>query len=140
MVVDDEKNIRIMLKRVLSGDQYEIDEAVNGLEALQKIKREKYDAILLDVKMPEMNGLQVIDKIKEMDINTPIIMMSAYGTIPEAVEAMKLGAVDYLIKPFDLDELRMTLDRMIRQDEMKNENLYYREEEDKRFNFICRLP
>ncbi len=135
MVVDDEKNIRIMLKRVLSGDQYEIDEAVNGLEALQKIKREKYDAILLDVKMPEMNGLQVIDKIKEMDINTPIIMMSAYGTIPEAVEAMKLGAVDYLIKPFDLDELRMTLDRMIRQDEMKNENLYYREEEDKRFNF-----
>lgn len=135
MVVDDEKNIRIMLKRVLSGDQYEIDEAVNGLEALQKIAQEKYDAILLDLKMPEMNGLQVIDKIKEMDITTPIIMMSAYGTIPEAVEAMKLGAVDYLIKPFDLDELRMTLDRMIRQDEIKNENQYYREEEDKRFNF-----
>jgi len=135
MVVDDEKNIRIMLKRVLSGDQYEIDEAVNGLEALQKIAQERYDAILLDLKMPEMNGLQVIDKIKEMDINTPIIMMSAYGTIPEAVEAMKLGAVDYLIKPFDLDELRMTLVRMIRQDEIKNENQYYREEEDKRFNF-----
>jgi len=135
IVVDDEKNIRIMLKRVLSGDQYEIDEAVNGLEALQKIAQEKYDAILLDLRMPEMNGLQVIEKIKEMDINTPVIMMSAYGTIPEAVEAMKLGAVDYLIKPFDLDELRMTLDRMIRQDEIKNENQYYREEENKRFNF-----
>ncbi len=135
MVVDDEESIRIMLKRVLSGSQYEIEEAVNGLEALRKITREKYSAILLDLKMPEMDGLQVINKMKEMDINTPTIMMSAYGTVPEAVEAMKLGAVDYLVKPFDLDELQMTLDRMIRQDEIKNENQYYREEEDKRFNF-----
>ncbi len=135
MIVDDEKNIRIMLKRVLSAEKYEIEEAVNGLEALKKVSQKKYDAILLDLKMPEMNGLEVIDKIKEMNINTPIIMMSAYGTIPEAVEAMKLGAVDYLIKPFDLDELRMTLDRMIHQDEIRKENQYYREEEDRRFNF-----
>ena len=124
-----------MLKRVLSGEQYEIKEAINGLEALEKITREKYSAILLDLKMPQMNGLQVISKIKEMDINTPIIMMSAYGTIPDAVEAMKIGAVDYIVKPFDLDELKMILDRMIRQDEMENENQYYKEEEDKRFNF-----
>lgn len=134
IVVDDEKSIRMMLKRVLSGDQYEIEEANNGLEGLKKLTLEKYSAILLDLKMPEMDGLEVIKKIKEMDINTPIIMMSAYGTISEAVEAMKLGAADYLIKPFDLDELRMVLDRIIRQDEIKNENLYYREEEDKRFN------
>jgi len=133
--VDDEESIRIMLKRVLSGEQYEIKEAINGLEALEKITREKYSAILLDLKMPQMNGLQVISKIKEMDINTPIIMMSAYGTIPDAVEAMKIGAVDYIVKPFDLDELKMILDRMIRQDEMENENQYYKEEEDKRFNF-----
>ena len=133
--MDDEESIRIMLKRVLSGEQYEIKEAINGLEALEKITREKYSAILLDLKMPQMNGLQVISKIKEMDISTPIIMMSAYGTIPDAVEAMKIGAVDYIVKPFDLDELKMILDRMIRQDEMENENQYYKEEEDKRFNF-----
>ena len=133
--MDDEESIRIMLKRVFSGKQYEIKEAINGLEALEKITREKYSAILLDLKMPQMNGLQVISKIKEMDINTPIIMMSAYGTIPDAVEAMKIGAVDYIVKPFDLDELKMILDRMIRQDEMENENQYYKEEEDKRFNF-----
>jgi len=135
LIVDDEESIRIMLKRVLSGEQYEIQEAINGLEALEKIAREKYSAILLDLKMPQMNGLQVITKIKEMDISTPIIMMSAYGTIPDAVEAMKIGAVDYIVKPFDLDELKMSLDRMICQDEMKNENQYYKEEEDKRFNF-----
>ncbi len=133
--MDDEESIRIMLKRVLSGEQYEIKEAINGLEALEKITREKYSAILLDLKMPQMNGLQVISKIKEMDISTPIIMMSAYGTIPDAVEAMKIGAVDYIVKPFDLDELKMILDRMIRQDEMENENQYYKEEENKRFNF-----
>ena len=133
--MDDEDSIRIMLKRVLSGEQYEIQEAINGLEALNKIAREKYSAILLDLKMPQMNGLQVINKIKELDINTPIIMMSAYGTIPDAVKAMKIGAADYIVKPFDLDELKMALDRMIRQDEIKNENQYYKEEEDKRFNF-----
>jgi DNA-binding NtrC family response regulator len=135
LVVDDEESIRIMLKRVLSGKEYEIQEACNGLDALKKIAKEKYSVILLDLKMPEMDGLQMINKMKEMDINTPIIMMSAYGTIPEAVEAMKLGAVDYLVKPFDLDELKMSLNRIIRHDEMKNENQYYREEEDRRFNF-----
>ena len=133
--MDDEESIRIMLRRVLSREEYEIQEACNGLDALKNISKEKYSAILLDLKMPEMDGIQVINRIKKMDINTPVIMMSAYGTIPEAVEAMKLGAVDYLVKPFDLDELRMTLGRMIRQDEIRNENQYYREEEDRKFNF-----
>ncbi len=135
LVVDDEENIRLMLKRVLSKEKYEVQEASNGFMALQKIAQEKYSAILLDLKMPQMDGLQVINKIKEKDINIPIVMMSAYGTVPEAVEAMKLGAFDYLVKPFDLDELRIILERMISQNEIKNENQYYREEEDKRFNF-----
>ncbi|HNR65335.1 MAG TPA: sigma-54 dependent transcriptional regulator [Atribacterota bacterium] len=135
MVVDDEQSIRIMLRRVLSDWQYEVNEAKNGTEALNKMNKEKYTAILLDLRMPEMNGLQVIEKMVEMDINTPVIMMSAYGTVPEAVEAIKLGAMDYLVKPFDLDELKMTLERIIRQDEIKNENQYFREEEERRFNF-----
>lgn len=135
MIVDDEKNIRVMLKRVLSDKQFEIDEAANGREALQKIKQGKYSIILLDLRMPEIDGLEVIKMLKEQDIDTPIVMMSAYGTVPEAVEAMKLGALDYLVKPFDLDELKITLERIIRHNEMKNENLYFREEEDKRFNF-----
>ncbi|MDD4363333.1 MAG: sigma-54 dependent transcriptional regulator [Atribacterota bacterium] len=135
LVVDDEINIRLMLKRVLSQEQYLIDEASNGEEALQKISREKYSAILLDLKMPKLNGLQVIARMKELDINIPVVMMSAYGTVPEAVEAMKLGAFDYIVKPFDLDELKISLARMLTQYDLKNENQYYREEEDKRFNF-----
>lgn len=135
MVVDDEESIRLMLRRVLSSSHYEVHEAANGIEALNSIKKEEYSAILLDLRMPHMNGLQVIEKMKEMDIKTPIIMMSAYGTVPEAVEAMKLGAMDYLVKPFDIDELKMTLERIIQQDEIKNENQYFREEEERRFNF-----
>ena len=135
MIVDDEKSIRVMLKRVLSDKQFEIDEAADGREALEKIKQGKYSAILLDLRMPEVNGIEVIEKLKEQDIDTPIVMMSAYGTVPEAVEAMKLGALDYLVKPFDLDELKLILERIIRQNEMQKENLYFREEEDKRFNF-----
>ncbi len=135
MIVDDEESIRLMFRRVLSSSQYEVHEATNGMEALNSIKKEEYSAILLDLRMPHMNGLQVIEKMKEMDIKTPIIMMSAYGTVPEAVEAMKLGAMDYLVKPFDIDELKMTLERIIQQDEIKNENQYFREEEERRFNF-----
>ena len=135
IIVDDEENIRVMLKRVLSDRQYEIDEAANGREALQKIKPGKYSIILLDLRMPEVNGIEVIEKLKEQDVDTPVVMMSAYGTVPEAVEAIKLGALDYLVKPFDLDELKLTLERIIRQNEIQNENLYFREEEDKRFNF-----
>lgn len=135
MIVDDEKSIRVMLKRVLSDKQFEIDEAADGREALEKIKQGKYSAILLDLRMPEVNGIEVIEKLKEQDIDTPIVMMSAYGTVPEAVEAMKLGALDYLVKPFDLDELKLILERIIRQNEIRKENIYFREEEDKKFNF-----
>ncbi|HEC91625.1 MAG TPA: sigma-54-dependent Fis family transcriptional regulator, partial [Candidatus Atribacteria bacterium] len=74
-------------------------------------------------------------KIKEYDPNLPVIMMSAYGSIAEAVEAMKLGALDYLIKPFDIEELKIIVKRAIKQYELKVENIYYREEEEKRFNF-----
>ena len=135
LVVDDEQNIRMMLKRVLSGSGYEVEEAANGEEALKKIDHGRYEAMLVDLKMPKMNGLQMISKIKENNILIPIVMMSAYGSIPDAVEAMKLGARDYLVKPFDLDELKIILHRIIRQDELFKENQYYKEEEDRRFNF-----
>lgn len=135
LVVDDEESIRIMLRKVLSGWQYDVDEAINGVEALKKMAKGKYAIILLDLRMPEMEGLQVIKEMRMLDIDTPVIMMSAYGTVPEAVEAMKLGAIDYLVKPFDLYELQISFERIIREDEIKNENQYFREEEDKRYNF-----
>ena len=135
LVVDDEQNIRRMLTRVLSSEGFIVKEAINGLKALKRLQEENYSLVLLDLKMPGLNGIETLKKIREYDINLPVIMMSAYGSIPEAVEAMKLGALDYLIKPFDIEELKIIVKRAIKQYELKVENIYYREEEEKRFNF-----
>ena len=135
LVVDDEQNIRRMLNRVLSSEGFIVKEAINGLEALKRLEEEDYSLVLLDLKMPGLNGIETLKKIRESDINLPIIMISAYGSISEAVEAMKLGALDYLTKPFDIEELKIIVERAIKQYELKVENIYYREEEEKRFNF-----
>jgi DNA-binding NtrC family response regulator len=134
-VVDDEQNIRRMLMRVLSPEGFIVKEAVNGLDALKRLEKENYSLILLDLKMPGLNGIETLKRIREFDLNLPVIMMSAYGSIPEAVEAMKLGALDYLTKPFDIEELKIIVKRAIKQYALKVENIYYREEEKKRFNF-----
>jgi len=135
LVIDDEQNIRKMLSRVLSPEGFIVKEANNGLEALKRLQEENYSLALLDLKMPGLNGIETLKEIRENDLNLPVIMMSAYGSIPEAVEAMKLGALDYLIKPFDIEELKITIKRAIKQYELEVENIYYREEEEKRFNF-----
>ncbi len=135
LVIDDEQNIRRMLTRVLSPEGFIVKEAVNGLEALKRLQEENYSLVLLDLRMPVLNGIDTLKKIRENDLSLPVIMMSAYGSIPEAVEAMKLGALDYLIKPFDIDELKIIVNRAIKEYALKVENIYYREEEEKRFNF-----
>lgn len=135
LVIDDEQNIRKMLTRVLSSEGFIVKEAINGLEALKRLEEANYSLALLDLKMPGLNGIETLRKIREYDLNLPVIMMSAYGSITEAVEAMKLGALDYLIKPFDIEELKIIVERTIKQYELKVENIYYREEEEKRFNF-----
>jgi len=135
LVIDDEQNIRKMLTRVLSPEGFIVKEANNGLEALKRLQEENYSLVLLDLKMPGLNGIETLKKIRKNDLNLPVIMMSAYGSIPEAVEAMKLGALDYLIKPFDIEELKIIIKRAIKQYELEVENIYYREEEKKRFNF-----
>jgi len=124
-----------MLTRVLSPEGFIVKEADNGLEALKRLQEENYSLVLLDLKMPGLNGIETLKKIRENDLNLPVIMMSAYGSIPEAVEAMKLGALDYLIKPFDIEELKIIINRAIKQYELEVENIYHREEEEKRFNF-----
>ena len=135
LVIDDEQNIRKMLTRVLSPEGFIVKEANNGLEALKRLREENYSLVLLDLKMPILNGIETLKKIKDNDSNLPVIMMSAYGSISEAVEAMKLGALDYLVKPFDIEELKIIVERAIKEYALKVENIYYREEEERRFNF-----
>ncbi|MGF7059011.1 response regulator [Brassicibacter mesophilus] len=119
LVVDDEKNIRMTLKQCLIGENYEIDLAVNGEEGLVKMQENQYDLVLLDIKMPGLTGMQVLQKIRETHHNIDVIMMTAYGTIEKAVEAMKLGAIDFISKPFTPDEIREIVRNVLDRRELK---------------------
>jgi len=109
LVVDDEPDMRTALSHALSRSGYIVESASNGFEALEKCKREDFGVVITDMKMPEMSGMQVLEEIKKMSPQIPVIMITAYGTINNAVEAMKEGASDYIIKPFSSETLEATV-------------------------------
>ncbi len=109
LIVDDERAIRNSLKEILSLEQYEVEVAENGLQAIEYMKKMDFDAVLCDIKMPEMDGIEVLEKKNELAPDLPMIMISGHGTIDTAVESLKKGAYDYLEKPPDLNRLLVTL-------------------------------
>ena len=123
LIVDDEKNIRTTISAYLLSLGYELDLAVNGQEALDKLKDSHYDLILLDIKMHIMNGIQVLQEMRRIENKTNVIMMTAYGTIENAVESMKLGAVDFLSKPFTLEDLKTVIDSVISREKLSESNV-----------------
>jgi DNA-binding NtrC family response regulator len=108
LVIDDEKSIRSTLKEILEYEKYEVEVAADGLEGLEIIKTKKFDVILCDIKMPKMDGIEVLENIMK-STDTPIVMISGHGNIDTAVEAIKKGAFDYIAKPLDLNRLLVTL-------------------------------
>ena len=127
LIVDDELSIRESLRGWLKRGGFQVEIADGGREALAKNAEHRFDIMLIDVKMPEMSGLDLLRKIKESDADIAILMMTAHGDIRDAVEAMKLGAYDYLLKPFDLDELNLTIEKMVQMQTLAMENLILRE-------------
>ncbi len=109
LIVDDEQSIRRVLRDILELEKYQVDEAVDGLDCLVKLKQSEYDAIILDIKMPKMDGMEALDKIQQLAADTPIVMISGHATIDTAVEAVKRGAYDFISKPPDLNRLLITL-------------------------------
>lgn len=109
LIVDDEGAIRRTLREILQFEKYDVEEAADGLEALVKIKQRSFDIILLDIKMPKMDGMEALERIQELAPDTPVIMISGHGTIETAVEAVKKGAFDFLSKPPDLNRLLITV-------------------------------
>lgn len=108
LVIDDEKSIRNTLKEILEYEKFIVDDAAEGIEGLRLLKENKYDAILCDIKMPKMDGIEVLEQVqKETDV--PVIMISGHGTIDTAVEAIRKGAYDYIAKPLDLNRLLVTV-------------------------------
>lgn len=109
LIIDDEKTIRSTLREILEYEKFKVEEAENGPEGLKKAEKEKFDAILCDIKMPRMDGIEVLEKLQEFSPDVPVIMISGHGNIDTAVEAIKKGAFDYISKPPDLNRLLVTL-------------------------------
>src|SRR6201995_1286584 len=121
LIIDDEKAIRKTLSEILSYEGYKIDEAGDGEEGIRKFRDKEYDVILCDIKMPKMDGIEFLDKAKEMNPDIPIIMISGHGTIETAVEAVKKGAFDYVSKPPDLNRLLITIRNAIDRNSLSKE-------------------
>jgi DNA-binding NtrC family response regulator len=134
LVVDDEIGTRESLKMILKND-YEVFLGKNGEEALLQMKEHSPDVILLDIILPDLDGLKILEKIKQKEPDSIVIMITATRTVKTAVEAMKLGAYDYVTKPFDADELSLIISRALSNQALEKEVKYLREEIDKNFNF-----
>ncbi|HEX9092375.1 MAG TPA: sigma-54 dependent transcriptional regulator [Coriobacteriia bacterium] len=130
LIADDEKNMRWVLKEALGAEGYEVIEAATGKEALAAVKERPPDLMLLDHKMPAPDGMNVLRRVRADGHVFPIIMLTAHGNVTTAVEAMKSGATEYLTKPFDLEELKLSIDKAIRIGELSEEVQRLREELD----------
>lgn len=106
LIVDDQFGIRVLLQEVLVQEGYQVFQAPNGPTALEIVKNDAPDLILLDMKIPGMDGLEILRNIRKMEVDTKVIMMTAYGELDLIQEAMELGALAHFTKPFDIDELR----------------------------------
>jgi two-component system response regulator AtoC len=136
LAVDDEAPIRDMIKKGLSQmGGYNVEIAQNGLEAIEKIEKEVFDLVLTDLKMPEMDGLELLKTIKGIRPEVMVILMTAYGSIETAVEAMRLGANDYITKPIDLNELLLHISKAQKESLLLRENRLLRTEVRKKFEF-----
>ena len=135
MVVDDEESMRHMLTLILKREGYEVRAVEKGSEALQLVDSEAFDFILSDVVMPGMDGLTLLQALKQKKVQAPVIMMSAYGNLDTAVEAMKRGAYDYVNKPFKPDEILLTLRKAEERENLRQENLRLREEVRRDYSF-----
>ncbi len=109
LIIDDEQSIRQTLKEILEYEKFEVSEAKNGEEGLEMLRKGKFDAVLCDIKMPKLDGMEVLDKVLEEGIDVPFIMISAHGTIETAVDATKKGAYDFIQKPPDLNRLLISV-------------------------------
>lgn len=140
LIIDDERFIRASLREILEYEKFEVTEAQNGEEGLQKIKEEDFDLVLCDVKMPKMDGIEVLDHAKALDKSPQFIMISAHGSIETAVEATKKGAFDFIPKPPDLNRLLLTVRNALDKKQLVTETKVLKKKLSKKFDMVGESP
>ncbi|MBU0990058.1 MAG: sigma-54 dependent transcriptional regulator [Pseudomonadota bacterium] len=135
LVVDDEKPMRESLKDWLREDGYEVGLAAGGMDAIDMAMKNGWEVILLDLKMPGMDGLETLRKLKEVRPDAEILMMTAYATVDTAVQAMKEGAFDYLVKPFDPEEVQIQIQKIVSHKELLLENILLRKKLEEKYQY-----
>src|SRR5215813_3409303 len=135
LLVEDKSELRAMLKKALERAGYAVDEAPDGSAGIQRVRQRRYQLVITDLKMPGASGLDVLRETKAADATIPVILLTAFGSVDEAVTAMKEGAFDFLQKPVDLEHLKLLVQRAARQQELLRENLLLREEFVARYGF-----
>ena len=135
LVVDDERSHRQMIEAVLSAEGYEIAQADNGQAAIDAVEEKFYDLVIMDIRMPQLGGIEALKKIKTISPGIPIILMTAYASVGTAVDALKSGASDYLTKPLDIEELKILVAKTMRFHQLEEENIYLKERLNDRFDF-----
>ena len=135
LIIDDEEAIRDSCSQVLKKDGYTVKTAKDGIEGLKLIKNKSFQVVFLDLRLPGIDGMEVLSRIKEENPETPVVIITAYASIESAVEAMKRGAFDYLAKPFSPEELRLITKKALKSREAFFENIYLREELEKKTEF-----
>ena len=135
LLVEDKAELRAMLRKALERAGYTVDEAPDGNTAIDKVRSRRYQLVLSDLKLPGNSGLDVLREARRVEPTLPVILVTAYGSVEEAVTAMKEGAFDFIQKPVDLDHLKLLLERAARQQELLRENLLLRDEYATRYGF-----
>jgi two-component system, NtrC family, nitrogen regulation response regulator NtrX len=136
LVIEDDVKIRAILKEILQDKNHEVDEAGDGQEGFKKLEQGTYDLCICDIKMPKMDGMEVLEKVKETGISTNFVVISAHGNIDIAVEAVKKGAFDFLQKPFDLGRLEITLRNALDKTTLIRETKTLRKKISKKFEMV----
>jgi DNA-binding NtrC family response regulator len=135
LVIDDEADIREGLEMLLASEGYHVDLAANALEGLHRLESQGYDLVLLDLMMPDRSGMDVLQEVRERDRETPIFMITAYGSVEAAVNALKRGANDYFSKPWDNEKLVLEIQRMIAARRLESENTHLKRALKQRYSF-----
>jgi len=136
LIIDDEADIRESLEALLTLDgRYTVDQSANATEGLKQLESGNYDLVLLDLMMPDRSGMEVLEEVRQRDVETPIFMITAYGSVEVAVEALKRGANDYFAKPWDNEKLLIEIDRMISKRRLETENRQLKRALKQRYSF-----